>query len=134
MIDSIEKTSDTLSDRVGLTLFSRYISKLEKYFGGMRKNKKEIPIDNAFKQLFCFFADVTSPYLTLFDEMAKDKGYVETIENTERAMLSFHSAKRFIKSFSPARIWKFRKLLQDLFIWRLGKVLSNIVIQGNILG
>ena len=62
-IDSIEKTSETLSDRAGLALFSRYLSKVEiyskitKYFGSMRKSKKGIPIDNAFKQLFCSFPD-----------------------------------------------------------------------------
>jgi len=135
-IDSIEKISDTLSDRAGLTLFSRYLSKvgiyskITKYFGSMRKSKKGIPIENVFKQLFCYFTDGTSFHLTHFDDMAKDKGYVETIENTERAMLSSHSAKRFFKSFSPARIWKFRKLLQDLFIWRLGIEKPNIVIPG----
>ncbi|MGC9000672.1 hypothetical protein [Caldisericum sp.] len=58
-IDSIEKTSDTLSDRAGLTLFARYLSKIgiysltNKYFGSMRKSKKGIPIENTFKQLFC---------------------------------------------------------------------------------
>ncbi|MGC8557337.1 MAG: IS1380 family transposase, partial [Fervidicoccus sp.] len=51
-IDSIEKTSDTLSDRAGLVLFTRYLSKigiypkLTKYFGSMRKSKKGIPIEN----------------------------------------------------------------------------------------
>ena len=136
-IDSIEKTSDTLSDRAGLALFSRYLSKVgiyskvTKYFGSMRKSRKGMPIENIFKQLFCSFTDGTSFHLIHFDNMAKDKGYIETIENTERAMLSSHSAKRFFKSFSPARLWKFRKLLQDLFIWRSGKELPDIVIQGN---
>jgi hypothetical protein len=58
-IDSIEKTSDTLSDRAGLVLFARYLSKIgiypkvTKYFGSIRKSKKGIPIENTFKQLFC---------------------------------------------------------------------------------
>jgi hypothetical protein len=65
--------------------------------------------------------------------MAKDRGYVETIENSVMGMLSFHSAKRFFKSFSPARLWKSRKLLQDLFIWRLNMEKPDIVIQGNAL-
>jgi hypothetical protein len=59
-IVSIEKTSDTLSDRADLVLFARYLSKigiyskLTKYFGNIRKSKKGIPIENTFKQLFCF--------------------------------------------------------------------------------
>jgi len=135
-IDSIEKTSDTLSDRAGLALFSRYLSKvgiypkITKYFGSIRKSKKGIPIDDTFKQLFCYFTDGTSFHLTRFDDMAKNRGYAETIENSVRTMMSSHSAKRFFKSFSPVRIWKFRTLLQDLFIWRLGKELPDIVILG----
>jgi len=103
-IDSIEKTSDILSDRAGLALFSRYLSKVgiyslvEKYFGSMRKSKKGIPIDNISKQLFCSFTDGTSFHLTHFDDLAKDRGYAETIENSVRAMMSSHSAKRFFKT------------------------------------
>lgn len=135
-IDSIEKTSDTLSDRAGLALFTRYLSKigiypkLTKYFGSMRKSKKGIPIENTFKQLFCFFTDGTSLHLTHFDDLLRDRGYTETIENGVRAMMSSHSAKRFFKSFSPVRLWQFRKLLQDLFIWRLRKEKPDIVILG----
>jgi hypothetical protein len=36
--------------------------------------------------------------------MAKNRGYAETIENSVRVMMSSHSAKRFFKSFSPARL------------------------------
>lgn len=110
-IDSIEKTSDILSDRAGLALFTRYLSKVgaysltEKYFGSMRKSKKGIPIDNTSKQLFCYFTDGTLFHLTRFDDMAKDKRYTETIENSVKAMMSSYSAKRLFKSFSPARLW-----------------------------
>ena len=62
--------------------------------------------------------------------MARDRGYTETIENGVVGMLSSHSAKRFFKSFSPVRLWQFRKLLQDLFIWRLVKEKPDIIILG----
>jgi hypothetical protein len=34
-------------------------------------------------------------------------------------MLSSHSVKRFFKAFSWPLIWLFRRLLQQLFLWRL---------------
>jgi hypothetical protein len=135
-IDSIEKTKDVLSDRAGLVLFARYLSNIgiypliEKYFGSMRKSRKGIPIRNIFKQLFCFFLDGTSLHLTHFDDLSRNRGYAETIENDIKGMMSSHSAKRFFKSFSPVRIWQFRKLLQDLFIWRLNMEKPSAVILG----
>lgn len=135
-IDNVERTSDTLSDRAGLALFTRYLSKigiysmLEKYFGSLRKSKKGTPIENIFKQLFCYFTDGTSLHLTRFDDLSKDRGYAETIENGVELMLSSHSAKRFFKSFSPVRTWQFRKLLQDLFIWRLRLEKPDTVVLG----
>jgi len=54
----------------------------------MRKSRKGIPIDNTFKQLFCSFTDGTSFHLTHFDDLLRDAGYIETIENSVRAMMS----------------------------------------------
>jgi len=54
----------------------------------MRKSRKGIPIDNTFKQLFCSFTDGTSFHLTHFDDLSRDAGYIETIENSVRAMMS----------------------------------------------
>jgi len=135
-IDHIEVTDEVLTDRSGLLLFARYLSKINiyplinKYFSNMRKSKKGIPIDELFKQLFCYFLDGTSLHLIRFDEIKADDGYAETIESKRERMLSSHSAKRFFKSFSPVRIWKLRKLLQDLFIWRLNIEKPSIVILG----
>ena len=135
-ISGIEKTEDVLTDRAGLLLFVKYLSQIgiypliERYFGSMRKSKKGIPIENIFKQLFCFFVDGTSFSLLRFDEIKRDKGYIETIENNRELMLSSHSAKRFFYSFSFVRIWLFRRLLQDLFIWRLTVEKPDIIILG----
>jgi hypothetical protein len=74
----------------------------------------------------------TSFHLTHSLTWRRTKGYIEIIENTERAMLSSHSAKRFFKPSSPARLWQFRKILEDLFIWRLEIKKPNIVTQGNV--
>ena len=72
-IDHIEPTDEVLTDKSGILLFTRYLSKIniypliKKYFGSMRKSKKGIPIDELFKQLFCYFLDGTSLRLIRFD-------------------------------------------------------------------
>ena len=72
-----------------------------------------------FKQLFCFFLDGTSRHIVYFDTLKEDAGYAAAIETDMKAMLSSHSVKRFFKAFSWFRIWLFRRLLQQLFLWRL---------------
>ena len=123
-IDTVEKTTDTLSSRAGLTLFVHYLSNiglhphLERLLGGMRKSMKGQPVVEIFKQLFCFMLDGTSRHLVYFDTLKDDPGYAGVIETPKEAMLSSHSVKRFFKAFSWYRIWLFRTLLQQLFLWR----------------
>lgn len=135
-IDRVELTEDSLTGRGGLALFVRYISKiriyplLERFFGSIRKSKKGLPVSDIFKQLFCFFIDGTSFSLTRFDTLKVDKGYTEVIENREEEMISSHSMKRFFAAFSFVRIWLFRRLLQELFIWRLKIESPDVIILG----
>lgn len=135
-IDRIEKTNESLTGRGGLVLFVRYISNikiyplLERFFGSIRKSKKGISISNIFKQVFCFFIDGTSFSLTHFDHLKEDKAYAEIIENREEDMASSHSIKRFFNAFSFVRIWLFRRLLQELFIWRLKIEKPELIILG----
>lgn len=118
-------TSDVLSSRGGLNLFARYIrsiglgGRLETLFGTLKKSSKGQPIIEIFKQLLCNFVDGTSRHLTHFDVLREDAGYAGTIESRQNWLLSSHAVKRFYKAFSWYRIWLFRHLLQELFIWRL---------------
>ena len=133
IIDGIGITSDTLSSRGGLSIFVRYLRnicitpRLEGFFGAMRKNRKGQPVTEIFKQLFCNFVDGTSRHLVHFDLLKEDAGYAGTIESREGSMLSSHAVKRFYTSFSWYRIWLFRGLLQELFIWRLNLKKPEVV-------
>ena len=124
-IDKVEITSDTLTSRGGLTLFVRYLQNilifphLERLFGGIRKNGKGQSVAEIFKQLFSFFLDGTSRHLAYFDVLKDDAGYAGSIETEKEALLSCAAVKRFFKAFSWYRIWLFRRLLQQLFLWRL---------------
>ena len=124
-IDKVETTSDTLSGRGGLSLFIRYLSmiqiylSLERLFGSIRKNAKGQPVAEMFKQVFCFLVDGTSRHLVYFDTLKQDAGYAATIETAPENLLSSHAVKRFFNAFSWYRIWLFRALLKQLFLWRL---------------
>jgi len=124
-IDRVGITSDNLTSRAGLTFLVHYLTEigiyplLERYFGSVRGSAKGISVQEAFKQLICFFIDGTDLHLTRFDELAKDKGYAKAIETSGGNMASSHQIKRFLKKFSFVRNYLFRRLLQDFFIWRL---------------
>ena len=124
-IATVESTKDTLSGRGGLALFVRYLSGigiypiLQRFFGPLRKSKKGLPIWNLFLQVFCFFLDGTSKHLVDFDHRAKDDGYAATVENSPAQMASSHTIKRFFQSFGRFAGGVFRKILNQLFVWRL---------------
>lgn len=133
-IDDIDTTSDLLTSRAGLTPFCRYVrsigidQKLDRYFGKMRKNRKGMPAFDMFVQMFCFFLDGTSRHISYFDTLKQDHGYAAGLEYTLDQLASSHSIKRFFRSFSYQRNRCFRRLLQDIFIWRLKLSKPSVII------
>lgn len=83
------------------------------------KSVKGKEIIELFKQIICFLIDGTSRHLSYFDQLKVDKGYAEVIETDPSDMASSHAIKRFLKKFSWPLIWMFRKILKQMFIWRL---------------
>ena len=135
-IDQVGTTTDTLTGRAGLALFSRYLrnlrlfSVLERLFGSMRKSEKGLPIPVLFHQLFCFFLDGTDFSLVRFDDLKESEGYAGAIEVDPESMASSHQIKRFFYAFSLGRIWLFRRLIQQLFLWRLRLRNPEVVVLG----
>lgn len=135
-IDGIGVTSDILTARAGLSFLVKYLHKisifpiLERLFGSMRKNAKGEPVFEIFKQIFCFLFDGTSRHLVHFDALKKDPGYAAGIETASDNMVSSHSIKRFFKGFSWYRMWLYRRLLQQLFMWRLRMVKPAVIELG----
>ncbi len=124
-IDDVQVTSDCLTGRAGLNFFARYLRGIDlsphitRLFGSMRKHPKGAPIDELFKQILCFLFDGTSRHLTHFDVLSKDPGFAVAIETELEDMASSHTIKRFYRAFSPQRTYLFRRLLLQLFLWRL---------------
>lgn len=124
-IDSVETTPDKLTGRAGLTLVSRYLeatgvtNMLSKLFFFLRKNRKGFPLKSIFHQILCFFIDGTDFHLTHFDRLRNDPGYAGTIETADSRMVSSHVVKRFFRSISIVRVSLFRRVLRNMFLWRL---------------
>lgn len=133
-INDVEPTDEKLTGRAGLAFFVAYLhsiqifSLLDRFFGPLRKSKKGSDIIELFKQMFCFMMDGTSRHLVHFDHLKNDAGYAGTIETTMEEMASSHTIKRFFKGFSYLRVYLFRRLLHNLFIWRL-KIVKPTAIE-----
>ena len=132
-INGIGITKDTLTSRGGLSLFVRYLNNIgikphiDRLFGSMRRNRKGQAVQEIFKQLLCYYVDGTSRHLVHFDSLKEDAGYAQAIESTSKSLLSSHSIKRFFNGFSWQRIWLFRRLLQELFIWRVNLTKPDVI-------
>ena len=133
-IAGIEVTPDTLTSRAGLALFARYLDQiglrpfLSRWLGPLRKSAKGLPAAECVRQVLLFVVDGTSRHLTHFDLLKRDDGYAATIERRPEDLVSSHAVKRFFRSIGFGRIWLLRKLLQELFIWRLCLTEPKIVI------
>jgi hypothetical protein len=136
IINDVEMTSEVLSSRAGLTLFVRYLRgiglypHLEHLFGKVRKSRKGQEVCEIFKQLFCFFMDGTSRHLVHFDTLKEDEGYAGSIETAPADMLSSHGVKRFFRAILLPCGFLFRRVLLELFLWRLYIVKPLVIILG----
>jgi len=135
-ISGVAITSDRLSGRGGLALFSRYIRNIglfphvQRLFGGLRKNRKGAGVSEIFHQVLCFLMDGTSRHLVYFDALRDDEGYAGSIETAPERMASSHTIKRFFHAFGWGRIWMFRRLLRQLFLWRLNSERPSVLRLG----
>jgi hypothetical protein len=136
VVHQLGVTDDRLTGRAGLTLFSRYLRgvgilpELGRVFSSVRKNGKGLPVADLFQQALCFFFDGTSRHLVHFDALKQDDGYAGAIETAPERMASSHTMKRFFGAFRGPQNWGFRRVLQQLFVWRLQQAQPNVVVLG----
>jgi len=135
-LTKVEITSDTLTGRGGLALFSRYIrgigifEHLDRLFGALRKSAKGLPVSALFHQILCFLVDGTSRHLVYFDALKEDEGYARGIETEPERMASSHAVKRLFAGFGWGRIWLFRQLLRRLFVWQFEQSEPDVIVLG----
>ena len=135
-ITKIGITSDTLTSRGGLCFFAKYLETtqiltyLGTVFGMIRKSAKGQNIETIFKQILGNMMNGMSRYLTYYDQVKRDEGHAASLELSPNEMLSSHSVKRFFKAFSMPLVWVFRKVLKQLFLWRLRLKKPMLIILG----
>ena len=126
-IHEIGTTNDTLTSRGGLSFFVRYLdsmgiySMLLRLFPSLKKSSKGFNPVELFKQLFCYFIDGTYSSISGFDVLSRDEGYAAGIESSPDELYSSHTIKRFFNKFNFQMVYKFRYVLQNLFIMYLKK-------------
>lgn len=136
VVHQLGQTKDRLTGRAGLLFFSRYLRcvgilpELGRVFGSVRKSAKGLPVPELFQQALCFFFDGTSRHLVHFDALKQDDGYAGAIETAPERMASSHTMKRFFGAFRGPQNWGFRRVLQQLFVWRLQQTQPKVVVLG----
>jgi hypothetical protein len=68
--------------------------------------------------------------LVHFDSLKQDTGYAGAIEMAPERMASSHTVKRFFGAFQGPQNWGFRRVLQQLFLWRLNQDRPAVVVLG----
>jgi len=136
-ITKISVTNNKISARGGLSLFLRYIDKIGLYglisgvvISLLAGNKKGLQLKQFLKQIFAFFMDGTNLAISNFDQLKEDEGYAALLENKPVEMASSHQIKRFFAKLSVISNFMYNKVLNELFIWRLGVTQPKIIELG----
>lgn len=137
-IDKIEITNDVISGRGGLALFMRYVEQTQFYnviqgiLGHIKTSKKGLSLFQFIKQMIAFIINGTYMSISSFDKYKQDAGYAAVLENKPEEMASSHQIKRFFRKLMNNKITNaiYRKILHELFIWRLLIEKPSIIILG----
>lgn len=124
-ITTIEKTTDKLTGRGGLTFILRYLEKIkffhlaEKILPETRRSKKAKPAEFMLRQIMAKMIDGTENSIISYDRLKNDAGYASALEVSTDDLVSSHMVKRFFHKFNGLKHKAYRTILQELFVWRL---------------
>lgn len=124
-ISKIDITNDKISGRGGLFFIIRYIENTQFYslfykiFGHIKSATKGLSCYQFIKQMLAHFIDGSDMAITAFDRRKQDTAYAALLDNHPDQMASSHQIKRFFSKLClcPQRLY--RRILLELFIWRL---------------
>jgi hypothetical protein len=125
IISNVGVTNDKISGRGGIYFVLRYIENIsffqrfEKFFNFLKGSFKGLSTLQFIKQVLAYFIDGSDMSMKSFDRRKHDEAYAALLENTSDEMVSSHQIKRCFRKFILVGNWLFRKILLQLFIWRL---------------
>jgi hypothetical protein len=137
-INKIETTNDVISGRGGLALFMRYVEQTQFYnlvqnvLGHIKTSQKGLSLFQFIKQMIAFIINGTYMSIASFDKYKQDAGYTALLENKAEEMASSHQIKRLFRKLMNNRVTNaiYRKILHELFVWRLTIEQPSIIILG----
>jgi len=136
-ITKIGVTNDKISGRGSLALILRYIENTRLYellssvfLSKITIHGKGLPLHQFLKQVFAFMFDGTDMSMAGFDKKKADQGYASVLGNKSSDMASSHQMKRFFLKLSIIPSKLYRKVLHELFVWRLHIEKPRILILG----
>ena len=125
-VTKIELTNDKITGRGGLIFFLRYIEQTNLYQllslfidSKLPANHKGLQLHQFMRQMFAFFIDGSHMAISGFDKRQNDPCYAALLENKQSEMASSHQIKRFFAKLSCLCNAPYRKILHQLFVWRL---------------
>ena len=133
-ITTIETTTDKITGRGGITFILRYLEKIklfhlvDRLLGDVWGSKKGKGSGFILRQVLAKMIDGSDLTIQGFDRLSKDEGYAAALEVSQEEMLSSHTVKRFFKKFRGSRHKVYRRVLLELFVWRLNIVKPGIIV------
>lgn len=124
-ITKIETTEEKISGRGGLAFILRYFENakvfklLETSLGDLCRHKKSKSASFIIRQIMAKLIDGTDTSISGFDRLKRDESYGSVIETSQNDLLSSHMVKRFFSKFSGFKHVVLRRILTELFVWRL---------------
>jgi len=126
-ISKIEITNDVISARGGITLFLNYLENtgtfelIEHFLGNIKGSKKGLTVREFLIQLMAFIMDGSHNSINYFDHLKSDDAHAALLEMEPDRLTSSHQIKRFFNRFIQTKKGAeiFRKILDELFLWRL---------------
>jgi hypothetical protein len=133
-ITTVEITEDKITGRGGLLFILRYLEKskifnlIETILRDISRNKKAKPAEFLLRQVMAKMIDGSDSSIKGFDRLKQDGGYASEIEVKKQDMVSSHMVKRFFRKFTGIKYKIYRKVLQELFVWRLHITRPSLIL------
>lgn len=133
-ITKIDTTEDKINGRGGLTFVLRYLERInvfvliESVLDGLCSNRKGKSAGMIIRQIMAKMIDGTDTSMSGFDRLKKDEGYGAVIETSQNDLVSSHMVKRFFRKFIYGKDKLFRRVLRELFVWRLNLTRPSVIV------
>jgi hypothetical protein len=133
-ISTVEITTDKITGRGGIPLILRYVEKI-KFFhlidnlvGQVWGSSKGKGSGFILRQVVAKMMDGSDLSIQGFDRLRQDEGYAAALEVNREEMVSSHTVKRFFKKFFGTGYKVYRRVLLELFVWRLVIMKPSVIV------